>query len=698
MDFLDDTNYIDFTALQEFIGTTDIDSHKIYFREIYKDLLVRLPPEQKSKSDKQPYITKIIFAEYINLPIIIAEKLFNSFDQDKDGHLNLKEFSKNLVTLYTGTFEQICELIFNLLDFDSDGIIIPEDVKLLMQYLPLNMRNEYKWQMASLDEIDLIINQLFNTQMKLDLREFIYATENHHSDAFLQILCFLYERKPFTKKGIQYIKKKRNKYTSNNNITLNTNSLSTTSNNFLNISPKKTIRSPNRKSLLSPLRLLNKMDKTKTLMKCESNIFEHNSSFKLDESFHGSARNSSVNSDDVCLQQNLSSVSLNNSFSALNVNEQTKCFLESIHFEGEIYKVSHNGKLKEFFMVLTGKDLFYFNSHKMDELRGIHNLSGCSISKVKKSCENGKLFYMFTITFKYKHSKYYTKSEHSANTWHKLITQAIGGYCFSDFYKEIKELGKGKFGVVKLCENKTTKLKVAVKIISKEQMNDADKILLNNELEIMKLVSHPNIVSLIDLFETNDNIYIVMDFYKGGDLSSYIFKDDELISEKHLSRIIYQLSLGLKYIHQYGIVHRDLKTDNIMLSDNSRKPVVKIMDFGLSKILGAKETADEGYGTLVFVAPEVLMRQPYNKAIDIWGVGVITYYALAGVLPFDNENDDEEDIASQIVYADVEFPTKYWRHRSKEAIDFIRRCLIKEPERRITINEMLTHPWIVKYN
>ena len=696
MDILDDTNYIDFTALQEFIGTTDRDSHKIYFREIYKDLLVRLPPEQKSnKSDKQPYITKIIFAEYINLPIIIAEKLFNSFDQDKDGHLNLKEFSKNLVTLYTGTFEQICELIFNLLDFDSDGIIIPEDVKLLMQYLPLNIKNEYKWQMASLDEIDLIISQLFNRKPKLDLQQFISATENHHSDAFLQILCFLYERKPFTKKGITYIKKKRNKYTSNSNINTSSNFLST-SNNFLSISPKKSIRSPNRKTLLSPLRLLNKMDKTKTLLKCESNIIERSGSFKLDESFHGSARNSSVNSDEPYKQN--SSVSENNSFSALNVAEQTKCFLESINYEGEIYKVSHNGKLKEFFMVLTGKDLFYFNSHKMDELRGIHNLSGCSISKVKKSCENGKMFYMFTITFKYKNSKYYTKSEKSANTWHKLITQAIGGYWFYDFYKEIKDIGQGKFGVVKLCENKTTKLKVAVKVIRKEQMNDSDKILLNNELEIMKLVSHPNIVSLIDLFETNENIYIVMDFYRGGDLTSYIFKSQGFLSEKQLSRIIYQLSLGLKYIHQYGIVHRDLKTDNIMLSDNSSKPVVKIMDFGLSKILGAKETADEGYGTLVFVAPEVLLRQPYNKAIDIWGVGIITYYSLAGVLPFDNNEDDEEDIAGQIVYEDVVFPSKYWRTRSKEVIDLIKRCLMKRPERRITIEEILNHPWIVKYN
>ena len=142
----------------------DVEHIKLYFREIYKDLVIL------SKSENNPpYVSKLTFIEYINLPIIIAEKLFNSFDKDQDGYLNLKEFSKNLVTLYTGTFEQICKIIFCLLDFNHDGIIIPEDVKLLMQYLPLSTQKEYKFQMASLSEISQILVELFQSKTQLKL-------------------------------------------------------------------------------------------------------------------------------------------------------------------------------------------------------------------------------------------------------------------------------------------------------------------------------------------------------------------------------------------------------------------------------------------------------------------------------------------------------------------------------------------------
>lgn len=204
--------YIDFNQLRELLGIQDPDLLKTYFREIYKDLISR------NDKEKKKHVSKIIFIEYINLPILISEKLFLSFDHDRDGYLNLKEFFKNLNDLYIGTFEQVASIIFSLLDFDHDGNIIPQDVKLLLSYLPLNTKNEYKFQMASLSEIDGIISELFNGKKQLNLSDFIFATENHHSDAFLQILCFLYERKPFTNKSIRLISKKKsplNKCSSN---------------------------------------------------------------------------------------------------------------------------------------------------------------------------------------------------------------------------------------------------------------------------------------------------------------------------------------------------------------------------------------------------------------------------------------------------------------------------------------------------
>ena len=261
-----------------------------------------------------------------------------------------------------------------------------------------------------------------------------------------------------------------------------------------------------------------------------------------------------------------------------------------------------------------------------------------------------------------------------------------------------KDLGEGKFGLVKLSENKTTKFKVAVKIISRDKTEESDMRLIYNELEIMKIVSHPNIVSLIDLFETDENIFIVMDYYKGGDLTSYLDSHNGYLTEQALAKLIYQICKGIKYLHEYGIVHRDLKPDNIMLSDKSEEPVAKIMDFGLSAIMGVKEKADDGFGTLSFVAPEVLLRKPYNREVDIWSIGVMIYYCLTGTLPFDDEDDNEEVIAKKIVFENVKFPRKYWASRSEEVKDLIKRCLIKETDKRIKIKEVLEHKWLTMYN
>ena len=135
-----------------------------------------------------------------------------------------------------------------------------------------------------------------------------------------------------------------------------------------------------------------------------------------------------------------------------------------------------------------------------------------------------------------------------------------------------------------------------------------------------------------------------------------------------------------------------------MLTEKNENGKLKIMDFGLSKILGNQEKSVDGFGTLTFVAPEVLVRTPYNKEIDIWSLGVILYLMLSGLLPFDDDNDNEEVIAKLIVYSEVKFPSKNFSKYSNQVKDLIKRCLTKDPQERIKISEILNHEWIVKYN
>ena len=185
-----------------------------------------------------------------------------------------------------------------------------------------------------------------------------------------------------------------------------------------------------------------------------------------------------------------------------------------------------------------------------------------------------------------------------------------------------------------------------------------------------------------------------MEYIEGGTLNEYLKKKHYNFSENQAGNLMFQIANGLKYLHKYGIVHRDLKPDNIMMTEQSEKGILKIMDFGLSKIVGPNDTLHEGYGTLSYVAPEVLLRTPYNKEIDMWSMGIILYQMLCGKLPF--TGNKEEIIAKKIVFEPLEFDEDLWELRSRKVIDLIKKCLEKEPEDRIKIDEFLNHPWFIK--
>ena len=131
-----------------------------------------------------------------------------------------------------------------------------------------------------------------------------------------------------------------------------------------------------------------------------------------------------------------------------------------------------------------------------------------------------------------------------------------------------------------------------------------------------------------------------------------------------------------------------------MITEQSERGVIKIMDFGLSKIAGYKEGLIDGYGTLSYVAPEVLLRIPYNKEVDIWSMGIILYYMLCGKVPFSGSN--EATIAKSICYKDLDFDEDLWEVRSRKVMDLIEKLLVKDPSERITIDEFLNHSWFKK--
>ena len=152
------------------------------------------------------------------------------------------------------------------------------------------------------------------------------------------------------------------------------------------------------------------------------------------------------------------------------------------------------------------------------------------------------------------------------------------------------------------------------------------------------MCQHPNIVKLLDLFENIDYYYIVLECMEGKDMFDYLKSRSFKITEDRAKELMFQLMQAVEYLHSYGIVHRDLKLENIMMSDNSEKSVPKLVDFGLAKILGPTEKSDEPFGTLGYVAPEVLKKEFYSFSCDMWSLGCICYALLSGSLPFDHQS------------------------------------------------------------
>lgn len=151
---------------------------------------------------------------------------------------------------------------------------------------------------------------------------------------------------------------------------------------------------------------------------------------------------------------------------------------------------------------------------------------------------------------------------------------------------------------------------------------------------------------------------------------------------------------GIKYLHSYGIVHRDLKLENIMMTDTTNKAVPKLVDFGLSKMIGPNERAEEPFGTLGYVAPEILNKLPYSNSCDLYSLGCIMYALLCSSLPFDHES--QKEIIRMTKEDPVTFESPQWKYYSRSCIDLISKMLIKQPEKRITLDQIIKHPWFSK--
>ena len=369
---------------------------------------------------------------------------------------------------------------------------------------------------------------------------------------------------------------------------------------------------------------------------------------------------------------------------------------EVIKYEGYLYKLIDN-KMRKLWFKLVHRDLYFFKDKKEDSHRGMHNLSGLFIQVEEAKVFEGKKYYSFSVVYPAKTRIYYCIDENEYKGWIENLKKATGFTNLLDIYDVKQKLGNGKFGLVKLGVNKQTKEKVAIKIMNKSKMDSSDIELMRTEIEILKICQHPNIIRLYDIFENIDYIYIIMEYCPGGDLFSYLENRNFKVSEERAAILMKKMCDAVFYFQSFfGVIHRDLKPENVLMTSDKDDGDIRILDFGLSKISIPNEKCTEPYGTLTYCAPEIILDEPYNKEVDMWSLGVMTYLMVSGRLPFNS--DDENKIARKIAFDEPDYEkNSCWKTLSYECIDFIKKLLNKDPKKRMVIEDAIKHPWFKKY-
>ena len=788
---------------KEFISSYLINlKDKKYFEEYLSDIYEELI----SYSHKKKGISKYIFIKYFMLPGMISRRLFSVFNNNIDEeYLNSENFINNMKNLFTGNVEYLFKLIFNLFDFDNDGIISYDDVSLILSYIPIKHnkydKKKFKFEqdqfvdrIQTQEEIAFSLKILFSSKNSIIYNDFLDIIKNQNSDIFIFLLLFILERKPFTKEIIEiykeeniseeeeesdnedksenqediYIKsptlnrekcktpqilkkslitnqkktplnnpivvykeninnnhplngeliqkklKKKNnlhqsksdeninffneKNKSKNNITIiSKNHEILTKINFIKLNPNDDkIFSLKRKSKNSKKneKSNNSSYNISSYLKLKYFNLEGNNNIGNDELFDNSG-SSFVSSVADSRKSSVSSFSYKEKKTSAKIHKDYKLSEKNIN-EGHFYKLSSNGKIKKYFVKLINNHLFYFKNEDSGHC-GMDCLIRAFIKESYPREIDGIYYYCFILILKKKEKEFYIDNEEEYNYWLKTFKKILHCEDINDLYDIQNKIGEGRFAHVYRGIHKPSGRIVAIKILEKENLSSQELNMIQNEFEILKICQHPNILKLYDVIENHEKFYIITELIDHPDLFTYLENENFDISEIKANKIIRKLSSALYYLKLFGIVHRDIKPENILLINNHPDFNIKLIDFGLGIILGPDEKSEQPFGTVSYCAPEVLSGKKYDKSVDIWCLGVLSYLLLVGKLPFDDPDDNENEIARQTINDPPSFIEDKWNNISNEAKDFVNKCLEKDPNNRIKINEILKHKWLKKY-
>ena len=694
------------------LKVTNVSAFELYLKDVWIDLMSRIIKNENDNINNlsgvkmdSVGITKLIFLKYYSLPGIIGDRLFRVFDSNFSGLLEYNEFKTGMLTLFCEDYDKTLRFIFDFYDFDGDGKISKEDIRIVFLYITYINDNINKTQINLNQIIDL---NFINDNFQIDYSNFSQKLCVTNPDIYYMIYIFLLRKKPFCSEVTELYKEKVPKisiyrpfpfpnrfgyWKENYNLTqsyANVRAL-ISAKSQVSIEYEKNnsnfgarfFNSPQDSNQNSMIKSSHFISKSKRLMRrFQTDIFGQDLQKTIYEGY--------LPDDLIEDIENISIKKDENEFA----NKIDDLESEKNNYTGYIYKLN-KGKMIKLWFKLLYKDLFYYKNNQDINHIGMHNLSGIFLKIEPMKILNNIIYYSFSLIFPKKTRTYYCDKKEEFLHWKQHLKCAINYSNILEIYKITTEIGQGGFSSVKLAVNKVTNQKFAVKILNKNKLSSQMLEYSRTEIEILRICQFPYIIKFVESFETIDNIYIFMEYCKGGNLANYLNKRYFHITEYFAATIIYKLLLTLNYLHSYGITHRDLKLENILLTDDSDNADIRLLDFGLGKIVGPNEKCSEPFGTVLYCAPEILSEKPYTKSVDLWSLGVISYLLLYKRIPFWNK--DRKILKKLIINNQPLYKIKGFTV-SEEATNFIQNLLVTDPNKRIDASKALKHKLFKKYN
>lgn len=376
-----------------------------------------------------------------------------------------------------------------------------------------------------------------------------------------------------------------------------------------------------------------------------------------------------------------------NTFPMIKMPQHMNSTIKNQKLFDTVYILKDHSLIK-YYAAFRGPLLLLMTQDKVQKIEHAVFLEGCYIKDTSK-------FSVWLLSIF--HSTQYDPrlilafhSEQKQIKWLARLNEAGNIRKVKEIYCIENKITNGKYSEVFVAIHKETKEKFVAKIIRKRKLDYIERELMRNEVSILSLLDHKNIVRLVDVFHSQKFLILITELIEGDELTKVI--KNTVMDEELIRIVIFQVLEVLEYLNDLGILHRDIKAENIIMVKGKDYPTVKILDFGFATFDLKNSLNIIHCGTLGYSAPEILSKESYGKSIDMWSIGILAFAMITGKIPI--HDSDHHVLISKTLNLEIEYTSERWLKTSANCMDFVQSLLRKLPEERLGIKQALAHPWL----